>query len=326
MKVTVLGAGAWGTALALVLHQNGHRITVWGHDPVHLETMRRTRANESYLPGISIPEDWDLEPAADRAVAGSDLVLIVVPSQAFRTVAQSLGPLKVPIVTATKGIEFATGLTMGGVLESCFPGLPVAALSGPSLAPEVARGVPTAVVAAATDPDTAASIQAAFHRPQFRVYRSTDRLGVELGGALKNIIAIGAGVCDGLGFGDNSKAALVTRGQAEVRRLGVACGARPETFSGLSGLGDLTVTCFSKMSRNRRLGERLGHGETLAQAVAASSSVAEGVPTTRSALRLAQDRDIEVPIIHEIHSMLFDDKDVRQGVRDLLARDLKAED
>lgn len=326
MNVTVLGAGAWGTALALVLQQNGHRITVWGHDPVHLDTMRRTGSNDAYLPGIPLPGDWTFEAAPDRAVAGANLVLMVVPSLAFRAVAESLGPLRAPIVTATKGIELDSGLTMGGVLESCFPGVPIAALSGPSLAPEVARGVPTAVVAAAPDPETAAHVQAAFHRPQFRVYRSTDRLGVELGGALKNIIALGAGVCDGLGFGDNAKAALVTRGQAEVRRLGVACGARPETFYGLSGLGDLTVTCFSKMSRNRRLGERLGHGETLTQAVAATSSIAEGVPTTRSALRLAEARGVEVPIIREIHAMLFEDKDVRQGVRDLLARDLKAED
>ncbi len=326
MNITVLGAGAWGTALALVLQQNELQITLWGHDPVRLDTMRQTRRNDAFLPGIQLPAEWRYEADAVRAVAHADLVLMVVPSKAFRDVARALGPVKAPIVTATKGIELDSGLTMGGVLESCFPGLPVAALSGPSLAPEVARGIPTAVVAASSDPATAEQVQATFHRPQFRVYRSTDRLGVELGGALKNIIAIGAGVCDGLGFGDNSKAALITRGQAEVRRLGVACGARPETFSGLSGLGDLTVTCFSRMSRNRSLGERLGHGETLAEAIAATSSIAEGVPTTRAALRLAEIHGIEVPIIREVHAMLFEDKDVRQGVRDLLARDLKAED
>ncbi|MGE4178381.1 MAG: NAD(P)H-dependent glycerol-3-phosphate dehydrogenase [Limisphaerales bacterium] len=326
MNVTVLGAGAWGTALALVLHQNGHRLTVWGHDPVHLESMARTGSNDAYLPGIPLPSDWVFEATAGRAVQGAELVVMVVPSQAFRAVASSLGAVRCPVVTATKGIEFETGLTMGGILEACLPGVPIAALSGPSLAPEVARGVPTAVVAAAADSDTAAAVQAAFHRPQFRVYSSTDRLGVELGGALKNIIAIGAGVCDGLGFGNNSKAALVTRGQAEVRRLGAACGARPDTFTGLSGLGDLTVTCFSAMSRNRRLGERLGRGESLAQAVAATTAIAEGVPTARSALRLADSRGVEVPIIREIHAMLFENKNVRDGVRDLLARDLKAED
>lgn len=326
MNITVLGAGAWGTALALVLQQNGHRLTLWGHDPLHLDTMRRTGRNENFLPGIELPIDWTFEPAAFRAVADADLILMVVPSKAFREVALSLGHVRAPIVTATKGIEFDTGLTMGGVLEACFPGHPVAALSGPSLAPEVAHGVPSAVVTASDDPAIAAQVQAAFHRPQFRVYRSTDRLGVELGGALKNIIAIGAGVCDGLGFGDNSKAALITRGQAEIRRLGVACGAKPETFYGLSGLGDLTVTCFSKLSRNRTLGERLGRGETLTQAIASTASIAEGVPTTRAALRLAESKGIDVPIIHEIHAMLFENKDVRHGVRDLLARDLKAED
>ena len=326
MNVSVLGAGAWGTALALVLRQNGHAITVWGHDPLHLDNMRLSRRNDAYLPGFALPEDWRFEPAADRAVAGADLVVMVVPSKAFRDVAHAAGRVRAPIVTATKGIDFASGLTMGGVLESLFPGLPIAALSGPSLAPEVARGVPTAVVAACADPSTAEQIQTAFHRPHFRVYRSTDRLGVELGGALKNIIAIGAGVCDGLGFGDNAKAALVTRGQAEIRRLGVACGARPETFSGLSGLGDLTVTCFSKMSRNRSLGERLGRGNSLDQAIAATASIAEGVPTCGAAMRLAAQCQVEVPIIQEIHAMLFENKDVRQGVRDLLARDLKAED
>jgi glycerol-3-phosphate dehydrogenase (NAD(P)+) len=326
MNVSVLGAGAWGTALALVLHQNGHTITVWGHDPLHLENMRASRRNEAYLPGCVIPDDWRFETAPDRCVAGADLILMVVPSKAFRDVARSLGPVHAPLVTATKGIERDSGLTMGGVLESLFPHTPVAALSGPSLAPEVARGIPTAVVTASPDPNTAAQVQEAFHRPHFRVYRTTDRIGVELGGALKNILAIGAGVCDGLGFGDNSKAALVTRGQTEIRRLGVACGARPETFSGLSGLGDLTVTCFSKMSRNRTLGERLGRGETLAQATAATASIAEGVPTCAAAVRVADQRNVEIPIIREIHAMLFENKDVHQGVRDLLARDLKVED
>ncbi len=326
MNVTVVGAGAWGTALALVLHQNGHRLTLWGHDAGHLEAMARQRRNDGFLPGIELPGDWHFEPDVARAAARADMVLMVVPSKAFREVARGLGAPRCPVVTATKGIEFETGRTMGDILRDCLPGAPVVALSGPSLAPEVARGVPTAVVAASEDPVVAESVQAAFHRPAFRVYRGTDRLGVELGGALKNVIAIAAGVCDGLGFGDNSKAALITRGQAEVRRLGVACGARAETFSGLSGLGDLTVTCFSRLSRNRGLGERLGRGESLAQITASTASVAEGVPTARAALRLARALDIEVPIIREVHAMLFEDKDVRQGVRDLLNRDSKAED
>ncbi len=326
MNVTVFGAGAWGTALALVLHQNGHRLTIWGHDPRHLEAIARSRRNEPFLPGVELPEDWLFEPSASAAAASAELALMVVPSKAFRTVAEHLRQTSCPVVTATKGVELNTGLTMGGILKECLPGRAVAALTGPSLAPEVARGIPTAVVAASDDLPTAELVQAAFHRPSFRVYRISDRLGAEMGGALKNVIAIAAGVCDGLGFGDNSKAALVTRGQAEMRRLGVACGAKAETFTGLSGLGDLTVTCFSKLSRNRTLGERLGRGETLEQITASTASIAEGVPTARSSLLLAQRLGVDVPIIREVHAMLFEGKDVRQGVRDLLSRDLKAED
>lgn len=326
MNITVLGAGAWGTSLALVLSQNQHRVTLWGHDASHLEAMARTRRNDSFLPGLVLPAEWSYQPDAARAVADAELILMVVPSQAFRQVARFVADARCPIVTATKGIEFDTGFTMGSVLRACCPKASIAALSGPSLAPEVARNVPTAVVAASEDAATAELVQGVFHRPTFRVYSSTDRLGVELGGALKNVFAIAAGVCDGLGFGDNSKAALITRGQSELRRLGVAAGARSETFSGLSGLGDLTVTCFSKLSRNRTLGERLGRGESLAQITASTASIAEGVPTARAALRLANQLPINVPIIREVHAMLFENKDVRQGVRDLLNRDLKAED
>lgn len=325
MNVTVLGAGAWGTALALVLHQNGHRLTLWGHDPAHLDAMASSHRNDAYLPGIGLAPDWRYTHQLEDATADAELVILVVPSKAFREVARSLGGVRCPLVTATKGIEFDTGMTMGGILRDLWPEAEIAALSGPSLAPEVARGVPTAVVAASEQPAIAEFVQNAFHRPAFRVYSSTDRLGVELGGALKNVIAIAAGVCDGLAFGDNAKAALVTRGQSEIRRLGVACGARPETFGGLSGLGDLLVTCFSPMSRNRSLGERIGRGASLQQATA-TSTIAEGVPTCRSAERLAKVHNIDVPIIREVHAMLYEGKNVQQGVRDLLHRDQKAED
>ncbi len=325
MNVTVLGAGAWGTALGLVLHQNGHRVTLWGHASPHLRAMATTRRNEAYLPGVELPGDWRFLEDLPHALDGADLAAVVVPSKAFRTVATALENVRCPLVTATKGIEFDTGLTMGGILAELVPGARIAALSGPSLAPEVARGVPTAVVVASDDPATASWIQEAFHRPAFRVYSSSDRLGVEFGGALKNVIAIAAGVCDGLQLGDNAKAALVTRGQAEIRRLGVACGARPETFAGLSGLGDLTLTCFSRISRNRSLGERIGRGESL-DCATATPAIAEGVPTARSALRLARTRGVEVPIIAEVHAMLHEGKAVQDGIRDLLSRDLKAED
>jgi glycerol-3-phosphate dehydrogenase (NAD(P)+) len=325
MNVSVLGAGAWGTALALVLEQNGHQVTMWGHDPAHLQLMATSRRNDAYLRGFELPSTWQYIPDLHAVVARAQLILMVVPSKAFREVARGLAHARAPIVTATKGIEFDSGLTMGGVLQDLYPHLPVAALSGPTLAPEVARGVPTAAVAAAEDLATAELVQSTFHRSAFRVYRSADRLGVELGGALKNVIAIAAGVCDGLALGDNAKAALITRGQSEVRRLGVACGARPDTFAGLSGLGDLTLTCYSRLSRNRSLGERLGRGDSLAAATA-TAAIAEGVPTTRSARQLAEKLDIDVPIIREVHAMLFEGKQVLQGLRDLLSRELKAED
>jgi glycerol-3-phosphate dehydrogenase (NAD(P)+) len=230
------------------------------------------------------------------------------------------------VVSVTKGIEFASGLTMSAVLRETAPRAKIAALSGPTLAMEVARGIPTAAVAASDCVETAVRVQALFHRPAFRIYTSADAPGVELGGALKNVIAIGAGLCDGLGYGDNSKAALVTRGIAEMRRLGVACGARAETFSGLSGLGDLVVTCFSPLSRNHQLGERLGRGEALAAILAGAVTVAEGYPTARSAQALAQKHGVPTPIIGEVYALLYEAKPLADAVRDLLARDSKAED
>ncbi len=326
MNVTVVGAGAWGTALALLAHQNGHAITLWGHDPAHLAELSAAGANERYLPGIPLPRDWRPEPDLDRAAARADLVVLAVPSRAFRGIASRLAAFAGPVVSVTKGIERHTGLTMCGILAEAMPAAAAAALSGPSLALEVARGIPTAVVAAALDPALARRVQDLFHRPTFRVYTSTDVAGVELGGALKNVVAIAAGVCDGLGYGDNAKAALVTRGQAEMRRLGVACGARAETFSGLSGLGDLVVTCFSKLSRNRRLGERLGGGETIAAILASTHSAIEGYHTALSASERAAQRGIPAPITGEVHAMLYENKDVRRAVQDLLGRDSKAED
>jgi len=262
----------------------------------------------------------------ELAWPGCDAVVVAVPSKAFRTVARALAEFDGVVVSVTKGIEFETGLTMTAVLREAAPRARVAALSGPTLALEVARGVPTAAVAASANEATATLVQGLFHRPAFRIYTSTDPLGVELGGALKNVIAIAAGLGDGLGYGDNSKAALVTRGIAEMRRLGVACGARPETFSGLSGLGDLVVTCFSPLSRNRTLGEHLGRGKRLADLLARSVSVAEGYPTARSASQLARKLGVATPLIDEVHAMLYADKPLPNAVRDLLTRVSKAED
>lgn len=326
MRVTVLGAGAWGTALARLLHQGGLQTRLWGHDAAHVEEIRRTKRNERFLPGIDVPSELQLETNLSSAVSEGDCIVVAVPSKAFRDVTQSLGRFRGIVVSVTKGIEYDTGLSMCGILAENAPRAKCAALSGPTFAIEVARGIPTAIVAASKDLATATEVQRIFSSPTFRVYTTADVLGVELGGALKNVIAIAAGVADGLGFGDNSKAALVTRAIAEIRRLGVACGAQADTFTGLSGLGDLMVTCFSKLSRNRAFGERCGRGEKPADVAGSMEAIAEGYPTARSACQLAQRHDVTTPIISEVYAMLYEGKDVRQGVRDLMSRDLKAED
>ena len=326
MKITVLGAGAWGTALARLLCDGKNAVTLWGHDAAHLEDLRKNGRNERYLPGIVLPPELQFETDLSKSVSDAECVVVAVPSKAFRAVTRSLAHFSGIAVSVTKGIEHATGLTMCGILAQNAPKAKPVALSGPSLALEVARGVPTAIVAASTDVATAKVVQKLFHRPNFRVYTSNDLTGVELGGALKNVIAIAAGVCDGLGFGDNSKAALVTRGLAEIRRLGVACGAQPDTFPGLSGLGDLMVTCFSKLSRNRGFGERLGRGEKVESVLASAVSVAEGYPTAKSAHALARKLKLETPIIDEIYAALYEGKHPAKALQDLTARESKAED
>lgn len=325
MKITILGSGAWGTALGCLLHQARHAITLWGHDPAQMDNIRRTGKNEPFLPGIAVPTEFQLTHDSAQAVAGAELVVAALPSQVFRKVTACLCDFKGAVVSVTKGIEQATGLSMCGILVETAPQAKAVALSGPTLALEVAKGIPTACVAASRDEQVARQVQELFHRPAFRVYRSQDIEGVELGGALKNIIAIAAGVSDGLGFGDNSKAALVTRAIVEMRRLGVACGAQADTFAGLSGLGDLTVTCFSKLSRNRGFGERLGRGEKPADILASMVQIAEGVPTARSAHALAHKHSIETPIIDEVYAVLYEGKNAGRALQDLLTRELKTE-
>jgi len=326
MKITVLGAGAWGTALGKLLQVGQpHQVTLWGHVPSWVEEIRQTRRNERFLPGIELPQELALKSSLSTAVAGAECVVVAVPSQPFREVTGALGDFRGTVVSVTKGIEYDTGLTMCGILAQTAPKATHAALSGPSFAVEVARDIPTAIVAASVDHTTANLVQSLFSRPSFRVYTSQDVLGVELGGALKNVIALAAGVGDGLGFGDNSKAALVTRAIVEIRRLGVACGAQPDTFTGLSGLGDLMVTCFSKLSRNRGFGERVGRGEKPRDIAASTLAVAEGYPTSRSAYRLAHQHGVAMPVIDEVYAMLYEDKDVAKAVRDLMSRDLKPE-
>jgi glycerol-3-phosphate dehydrogenase (NAD(P)+) len=311
--------------LARLLQRGGNQVTLWGHMAEWLEEIRRSGRNERFLPGVEVPREVVLESDLPRAIDGAECIVAAVPSQPFRGVTQHLGGYAGLVVSVTKGIEYDTGLTMCGVLAQTAPKARWAALSGPSFAVEVARDIPTAVVAASREMATAEQVQQLFTRPTFRVYTSTDLVGVELGGALKNVVAIAAGTSDGLGFGDNSKAALVTRAIVELRRLGVACGAQGETFTGLSGLGDLMVTCFSKHSRNRGFGERVGRGEKPADIAASMLAVAEGYPTARSAYRLARKHGVTTPVLDEVYAMLYEGKDVSQTVRDLMSRDPKPE-
>ena len=325
MKITVLGAGAWGTALAHLLCEGVNEVTLWGHDASRLQAIAQSRSNHLYLPGIQLSSKLICEPDLALALNSPDVVVMAVPSKVFRSLAGELGAFQGIVVSATKGIEAGTGLTMCGILAECAPGAKPAALSGPTLALEVASGVPSAITVASGQADVATFVQQLFHRPRFRVYTSTDLKGVEMGGALKNVIAIAAGVCDGLGFGDNSKAALVTRGLAEMRRLGVAVGSRHETYTGLSGLGDLMVTCFSRHSRNRSFGEQIGRGKTVSEILSVSKSVVEGYPTAASAHELIVRLGVDAPILTEMKALLYVGKNPALVLEHLTARDSKAE-
>jgi glycerol-3-phosphate dehydrogenase (NAD(P)+) len=325
MRVTVVGAGAWGTALANLLCQNGHAVTLWAHSGENLRAIERAAKNQRYLPNIALSPDLKCEANIDKAIEAAECAVIAVPSKHFREVTSKLSKFQGIAVSVTKGIEYETGLTMSGIMRETMPTAAASALSGPTLAMEVAKNIPAAIVAAHADSEIAQKVQLLFSTPAFRVYTSNDVLGVELGGALKNVVAIAGGIGDGLGFGDNAKAALVTRAIVEIRRLGVACGAQSETFAGLSGLGDLTVTCFSKLSRNRGFGERIGRGEKVADILSSTITVAEGYPTARSAYQLARKVNVETPIIDEVHEMLYRGKDIRKAVHDLMTRELKSE-
>jgi glycerol-3-phosphate dehydrogenase (NAD(P)+) len=324
----IVGAGSWGTALALVLQRNGLRVTVWGNDPGAIREINLNRENRQYLPGVVLPEELRFTSTLED-LASADLLLLVAPSHALREVAQRLS--KVPpapgavLLCCTKGVERGSGLRMSQILAETLPGHPVAVLSGPSHAEEVARRAPTAVVLGCEDNAILARLQNSFSNSVFRAYVSNDVTGIELGGALKNIFAIAAGVCDGLGLGDNTKAALVTRSLAEMIRLGVALGGRMETFQGLGGIGDLMVTCFSRHSRNRSFGERLARGETTAQIVATTKMVAEGVPNTYSAWECAKRMGVDAPIIEHVRLILDGKLSPAEALTSLLSRDPRAE-
>lgn len=324
----IVGAGSWGTALALLLHENGLPVTLRGHEAEHVRALASTRENALYLPGVPLPESFRFT-TEFRDLERCDLILVATPSKAIREVASALAATAlrpdVVILSCTKGVERGTGLRMSEVLAADLPQRPMAVLSGPSHAEEVARGMPTAVVLGCSEQPTAERLQTVFTTKLFRAYTSSDVAGIELGGALKNIFAIAAGVSDGLDLGDNSKAALVTRSLAELIRLGAALGGRPETFQGLSGIGDLIVTCFSRHSRNRHVGERLARGEPLAEITSSMSMVAEGVPTTYSASECARRLGIDTPIIEQIRALLEGEITPREVLANLLARDPRAE-
>jgi glycerol-3-phosphate dehydrogenase (NAD(P)+) len=328
MKVVVVGDGGWGTALATVLLGNGHDVTLWGPFPEYAAQMRATRANPLYLPGISLPPELTITADPAEAAAGAEMAVLAVPTKFYRAVMlqfRGLIPKDALLVSVAKGLDPKTGERMSAVAEETFGTGPVVALSGPSHAEEVARRAPTCVVTACRDHDRAVRAQAAFMSNRFRVYTSDDVVGVELGGGLKNVIALAVGMCDGLGFGDNARAALITRGLAEMTRLGVAYGAHAVTFSGLSGIGDLIVTCTSKLSRNRNVGERIGRGESLAQVSASMKQVAEGVTNCVTAHELAMKKKLQAPIIAEVHAILYEGRKPEEVLDLFMARSAKPE-
>jgi len=328
-ELAILGAGSWGTALAVLLAPQAPWL--WEHRPDRAAALQRQRENARYLPGVSLPGSVQVTHDLATAARASAALVIAVPSHAVRLLARRLAALPLPpqqiVVNAAKGLELETGKRLLEVLGEELPhSAPlVVSLVGPSHAEEVARGMPTTVVVAGSDESALRRVQDLFSTETFRVYTNTDAIGVELAVALKNVIAIAAGVMDGLGFGDNSRGALLTRGLAEMTRLGVALGARPETFAGLAGLGDLVTTATSRHSRNRNLGEAIGRGTSLATALAAIGQVAEGVGTTRAALQLARAHGVEMPITAQVHDILFEGKDPRLALRDLMLRAPKAE-
>lgn len=330
-KFAVIGAGSWGTTLANLLAEKGYKVTLWIYEADLAQRMQQTGINDTYLPGVTLAENLSYTSDLLEAVSEKQLLLFVSPSQVTRQLIKQALPKidpKALLVCASKGIENNSLMLMSQVFEELLPeGLAsrLGFLSGPSFAKEVVQRMPTAVVAAARDLARAEEIQEIFSTDRFRVYTHDDIIGVELGGAMKNVIALAAGVVDGLGFGHNSRAGLITRGLAEMTRLGLKLGGRAETFAGLAGMGDLVLTCTGDLSRNRTVGIELGKGRKLEEILSGMQMVAEGVKTTLSAYQLAQKLDVEVPIIEQMYQILYQDKDPHQAVSDLMLRDLKAE-
>jgi glycerol-3-phosphate dehydrogenase (NAD(P)+) len=328
MKCTVVGAGAWGTALANLLAENGHQTTLWAFEPDVSESVSAHRENRRFLPGIPLHPELRATSALDSACEGAELVLFAPPSHVLRQVAAQAArwiPESARLVVATKGIERDRLALMTDVVGEEIPGRAIVALSGPSFAIEVAQHLPTAIVAASADAAAALHTQQALSTSAFRVYTQTDVIGVELGGALKNVMAVATGIVDGLQLGFNARAALITRGLAEMTRLGVKLGAEPATFAGLAGVGDLVLTCTGSLSRNRSVGIEIGRGATLSEVLQGRETVAEGVTTTESAKALAAREGIEMPIVNAVHRVLFEKQPARWALVELMTRDLKGE-
>ena len=329
MKLAILGAGSWGTALAIVLEPRFESIRLWVFESDLAARMRETRENDIYLRGVQLPSRIEINPALGDTLADADIVLGVVPSHFARRVytdALSFLDPAMTFVSATKGLERGTLLRMSQVLEDVLPFAPkITVLSGPTFAREIASGEPAAVVIASQDAEAAARIQAAFSGPSFRLYTNPDTIGVEIGAALKNVIAIGAGVCKGLGLGNNTLAALITRGLAEISRLAVAMGGQPQTLAGLAGLGDLVLTCTGDLSRNRTVGIELARGRRLDEIVGSMKMIAEGIETCDAAVALGAKFGVDLPIIQQMHAVLHESKGPRAALRDLMERSLKGE-
>lgn len=329
-KISVIGSGGWGIALTILLHKNGHDLTIWSFDKQEAEELKTTRQNKTKLPNILLPENIKVTDDLKEAVDDKDILVLAVPSKAIRSVSKSLKDIikdNQIIVNVAKGLEENTLKTMTDIIEEELNGKnpQVAVLSGPSHAEEVGKGIPTTCVVSAHNKELTLYLQNIFMNPNFRVYTSPDMIGVEIGGALKNVIALAAGIADGLNYGDNTKAALITRGIKEISVLGVAMGGEQSTFYGLTGLGDLIVTCASMHSRNRRAGILLGQGKTLDEAIKEVNMVVEGVYSAKSALMAAKKYNVEIPIIEQVNAVLFENKNAAEAVNELMIRDKKLE-
>ena len=326
-KVCILGGGSWGIGLSVVLHKNGHEVTVWSAVPAEIQ-MLQEKHEHKMLPGVKLPEDMIFTTDDKSAIEGKDLLVMAVASSYTRSTAHRISPLVAKgqrIVSVSKGIEEHTLMTQAQIIEDEIPQAQVAVLSGPTHAEEVSRGIPTTIVAGSKSKSCAEYVQNLFMNEVFRVYTSPDVLGMEIGASLKNVIALAAGMADGLGYGDNTKAALITRGISEMGRLALAMGAKYETLSGLTGMGDLIVTCASKHSRNRRAGYLMGQGYTMQQAMDEVKMVVEGVYSAKAAIALAKKYHVDMPIIEQVNEVLFEDKPAKEAVKELMLRDKKVE-